>query len=123
MSKKEIYKLLSLSMSLGVTNSSYGDPFLLGNERLMSYSISLMMEIDELLEKGHSKEEIAELIVTSKFRDSDPTLSGEEESYLKTYSLGILDIREELYLHRNDEDKPKEAVKGFPKNNPYEKKS
>lgn len=98
---KSINNLLSLIMSISNTDKYYDD-FMLFDEKLMGYSVSLVMEIDELLEKEYQKEEIAEIINNTNFLETDPTLNQEEAEYLKKYALKILNIRYNLYLEEKD---------------------
>ena len=51
--RKHLYELLSLIMSLSKINGhNYYDLMMMSSEKLMGYSVSLVMEIDELLNDG-----------------------------------------------------------------------
>lgn len=103
MKNDDIYKLLALTMSLGQMNDIYSDYFMFSNEKLMGYSVSLVMEIDELLDKGYTKEEITKIIVECDFVTSDSELTKDEAEYLRNYSLRMLDIRYKLYLEEKEQ--------------------
>lgn len=96
-----IFKLLALPMTLA-TNDKYIDYFMFEDKKLMGYSVSLVMEIDELLDKGYIKEEISDLITQCDFVANDPTLTKEEAEYLRNYSLRMLDVRYRLYTDEKD---------------------
>lgn len=105
MSKDDIYKLLALPMLLGNINNTYSEYFMFSNEKLMGYSVSLIMEIDELLDNGFTKEEINTLIMECNFINNYPELTKEEGEYLRKYSLRMLDIRYRLYLEEREKIK------------------
>ena len=107
MVKDEIYRLLAFPLSIeGMMRAYNEDFFMFENEKLMSYSVSLVGEIDDLLNNGCSKEEIIELINESDFTTSDPELTKEEADYLKRYSLKILNIRYRLFLEDKENNNP-----------------
>ena len=109
--KKEIYQLLSLMMGIGGMNNNYNNDFLIfGDEKLLNYSVSLVLEIDDLLEQGYTKEEITELINKSNFCEKDSELSSEEGVILKEYAYHILDIRYELFMESKKEEKVKKYL-------------
>ncbi len=110
------YKLLALSTSLGSMNNSYGDLFMFSDEKLMPYSVSLVMEIDDLLEKGYSKEKVIDLIKGADFTLNDPELTKEEAEYLKNYSLRMLEVRYKLYTEEKNKAKEKGIAKSLKKN-------
>ena len=101
MSKNNIYTLLTLPAVFGTMANSYTDYIMLSNDKVLDYSISLVIEIDELLEKGYSKEEIADLIMNCDFTIKDSELTKEDNEHLKIYALRTLDIRYELYNEAN----------------------
>lgn len=105
MNKNSVTKLLAIAMELGITSSAYDNYYMFSDEKLMNYSISLIMEIDELLDKGYTKDEIATIIKESDFCTSDLELTREEGEYLRSYSNRMLDIRCKLY---NEEKSTKE---------------
>ena len=105
-----IYKLLALSMTLGKIGDVYNDYYIYSNEKLMGYSVSLVMEIDELLDNGYTKDEITDLIMGTDYTNIDPELTGEEGEYLRKYSLKMLDVRYRLYME--DKKNSKELKKG-----------
>ncbi len=102
MREEEISKLLAFAMSLGSINNKYSDYFMFSDEKLMGYSVSLVMEIDELLEKGYTKEEITKIIIECDFMANDSELTKEEAEYLRNYALRMLPIRYELYLKEKE---------------------
>lgn len=92
-----IYKALGLPLSLANSCDEYNDFLILNSEKMMNYSVSLVIEIDELLEKGYHKEEIQEIIMECDFVKTDPELANEEAEYLKKYALRLLNIRYKLF--------------------------
>ena len=101
-------KLLSLAMSIGnMDDQTYSDFMFMFDEKLMGYSVSLVMEIDELLDRKYTKEEIIEIINNCDFQKNDPELTNEEVSYLRNEALRLLDIRYRIYM----DDKYKEKIK------------
>ncbi len=100
MSKDDIPKLLSIPLLLGGMYGSYDDFIFCGNDKLMGYSVGLVGEIDDLLDKGYSKDEISEMIKESSF--DNPDLTKEESTILKNHSYHLLDIRYGLFI----ENKP-----------------
>lgn len=101
-----IYRLLSLPLTLASFASPYNESFedllMLENEKIMSYSVSLVGEIDDLINKGYTKEEIKDLIIKCEFTKNDPQLTNEEGEYLRRYSLKLLNIRYDLYLEEKE---------------------
>ena len=96
-----------LSLLIGITNLdnkdiSYYD--MVFSEKLMGYSVSLVMEIDDLLSDGYSKKEIIEIINNCDFRLNDPELTEEEALFLRKDALRILNIRYNLYVE-DEKDK------------------
>lgn len=110
--KKNLYKLLSLVMGLGNLSNEelqYLDmPF---NEKLMSYSVTLVMEIDGLIEDGYSYDEIKNFIKTCDFKKNDKELTDEEEKYLRMDAYRILKIRYNIYEEEKEEQRVKEKTK------------
>ncbi len=100
--KKEIYKLLATMMSIGNVNT-YTDYYMFSDEKLMGYSVSLIMEIDDLLDSGYSREEIFKIIMECDFMANDSELTKEEAEYLRSYALRMLDVRYELYLEEKEQ--------------------
>ena len=100
MSTKElIYKTLSLMTALSNLNDNpYNDIMMMYDERLMSYSVSLVSEIIELLDGGYSYDEIKELILECDFVKIYPELAKEEGEYLRKDALKMLDIRYQIYM-------------------------
>ena len=98
MSKEKITKLMAIPMILGSMGNYMDDFLLFGNDKLLGYSVSLIGEIDELLEAGRSKEEIASLIQESDFSLKDPELTKEDSALLKKDALRTLEIRYQLFL-------------------------
>ena len=104
-------KLLSLIMSIGNMNDqSYNDLMYMYDEKLMGYSVSLVMEIDELLDDGYTKKEIIEIINNCDFQKNDPELTCEEALYLRKESLRLLDIRYKIYLDNKCKEKIKKRL-------------
>lgn len=114
MTEESIYKLLLPTMLLGNPNNLFGDYYMLNSEKLIGYSVSVVMEIDELLDKGYSKEEITSLIMRCDYTVRDQNLTKEEGECLRKYSLKMLDIRYKLYLEEKgcfDEVYPESSEK------------
>lgn len=84
-----------LNMLLGISGI-YGYEFayydMLYNEKLLNYSVKLLLEIEELLDKGYSKEEVMNLIIESDFKKNNE-INKEEEKLLKADAIRILDTR------------------------------
>ena len=68
------------------------------DERLMSYSVSLVSEIIELLDGGYSYDEIKTIIMECDFIKNDPELTAKEGEFLRKDALRILDIRYKIYV-------------------------
>ena len=115
-----IFKALSLSMSLStLLEDDFYDFFYLQNEKIMSYSVSLVSEIDQLLEDGLSKEESKDIILNCKVTEKDSNLTEEEGEYLQKYSLKLLNIRDNLY---QEEQKKKTVIVKKKKKDPNHQK-
>ncbi|MBQ3307045.1 MAG: hypothetical protein IJG68_02505 [Bacilli bacterium] len=113
MIEEQKYKPLLLAIDLGMFGDnyySYEDFYLFHNEKLLSYSISLISEIDHLIEQGISKDEIINIIMNCNFTEKDPRLTEGEGNYLKNYSLKLLNIRYEIYLERLEYKKDKKEL-------------
>lgn len=109
--QKEIVYLLSLMMGIGgMNNNPYNDFLIFGDVKLLNYSVSLVLEIDDLLEQGYTKEEITELINKSNFCEKDLELSSEEGVILKKHAYHILDIRYHLFMESKKEEKVKKYL-------------
>ncbi len=104
-----IYKFLSLSLALATTDETYMDMYMFTNEKLTNYSVSIIIEIDNLLNEGYTKEEITEMINKTNFADQDPELTKDEANLIKNDALRILDIRHKLYLEEKDNIKKKKT--------------
>lgn len=118
-----IFKTLSLCAFLSqgqYMQEHYGDFYYTQDEKVMSYSISLISEIDQLLEEGLSKEEIREIIENCNFTEKDPNLTQEEGDYLKKYSLRLLNIRYELMNEKLEFEGETKTSKKKVKVNRYE---
>ena len=99
------HKVLSLMMSVSTMNglsSYYDDLMFMYDEKLMGYSVSLVIEIDDLIDKGYNKEEIRDMINDSDFRKNDKELTEEEASYLKKEAYKLLNIRYNIYEEEKD---------------------
>ncbi len=106
-----ILKLLSLVMPIGNMNDqTYNDLMFMFDEKLMGYSVSLVMEIDELLDKKYTKEEIIEIINDCDFQKNDPELTCEEALYLRKEALRLLDIRYKIYMGDKYKEKTKKRL-------------
>ena len=66
--KKILNMLLGISGVYGYEFSYYD---MLYNEKLLNYSVKLLLEIEELLDKGYSKEEVLDLIIESDFKKNN----------------------------------------------------
>ena len=80
------------------------DFLMLDNQKMRGYSISLVDEIDELLNNGNTKEEIATIIKENDFVAKDPELTKEEGEYLRDYCLKLLDIRYKLFIEEKNKN-------------------
>ncbi len=104
-----IYKVLSFMLTLNnLSDNPYDDIMFMYDEKLMGYSVSLIGEIDELLDKGYSYDEIKEIIRECDFVNNDPELTKEEGEFLRKDALRILNIRYRLY---EEEKKIKKKIK------------
>ena len=93
------YRLFSLITSISnLDNDPYDYIMMMDNEKLMGYSVSLVGEIDELLNKGYTYDEIKDIIMTCDFVKNDPELTNEEGEFLRKDALRILNIRYKIYL-------------------------
>ena len=113
MSENGISRLLAMSMALGAS-SEYVDYYLYSDEKLLNYSVSLVIEIDELLDKGFNKDEITDMIKECDFCEKDPELTKEDGEYLRRHSMKMLDIRYELHEEKKN---AKSLKKEFSKKN------
>ena len=98
------YKFIAISKLLAISNDYFDDFIMFDNEKMMGYSVSLVGEIDELLNDGYTKEEISKIIQENDFTAKDPELTQEEGEFLKGYCLRLLDIRYKLYMETKNED-------------------
>ena len=99
-----ISKTLALMAMLGnLSEMPYDEMMIMGDEKLMSYSISLVGEIDDLIEEGYTKEEITEIIMKNDFRINHPELTKEEAEVLRKDALRILNIRYRIHMEEKDE--------------------
>ena len=105
MNENSISKLLAMAMGLGIINGAYDDYYMFSDEKLMGYSVSLIMEIDELLDKGYKKDEIINIIKECDFCGNDSELTKEEGEYLRNYSIRMLNIRYNLYVKEKNTTK------------------
>ena len=96
MNEKGISRLLAMPMTLGAV-SEYVDYYLCSDEKLLNYSVSLVIEIDELLDKGYTKDEITDMIKKCDFCEKDQELTEEDGEYLRRHSIKMLDIRYDLH--------------------------
>ena len=96
-------KFYAISSLLAGIAGDYAEEFImLDNEKMRGYSISLVNEIDELLEQGKTREEIVTIIKENDFVAKDPELTKDEGEYLRSYSLKLLDIRYQLFVEEKD---------------------
>lgn len=98
-----ISKTLALMAMLGNLSDIPYDDMMMYDEKLMSYSISLVGEIDDLIEEGYTKEEITEIIMKNDFRINHPELTKEEAEFLRKDALRILNIRYRIHMEEKDE--------------------
>ena len=103
--------LLSLLMSIGNVDDTTYSHFMMFDEKLMGYSVSLVIEIDDLLYNGRTKNEIIDIINDCDFQANNPELTIEEALYLKHEALRLLDIRYELYNENKDKNNKKHLLK------------
>lgn len=104
-------ELLTVPIVLSTISNEYSDSYMLCNEKLMKYSVSLVMEIDELIHKGYTKEEIIMLIKESDFSAIDPELTKEESEYLKNSSIRILNIRYRYFMEEKNNQEIQSSTK------------
>ena len=103
MEKDFISKFYAISSLLAGIAGGYAEDFLmLDNEKMRGYSVSLVGEIDELLNNGKTKEEIMALIKENDFVAKDPELTKDEGEYLRSYCLRLLDIRYKLFIEEKN---------------------
>ena len=104
-----IYRTLSLMTALANLDSNYYDDVMfMYDEKLMSYSVSIVGEIIELLENGYSYDEIKKLIMECEYAKVYPELTKEEISFLRKDALKMLNIRYKIYM---DEKNTKKKIK------------
>lgn len=100
--KKLLAEILALSMSIcDYTGMSFDDIFYLSDEKIMNYSMSLIFEIRDLIDNGHTYEEILELISNAKFEDG---LNEDEIDFLKKDARKNLKLIYERKGDKNDKD-------------------
>ncbi len=103
MEKDFISKFYAISSLLSGIAGDYALEFLmLDNEKMRGYSVSLVGEIDELLNNGKTKEEIMAIIKENDFVAKDPELTKDEGEYLRDYCLRLLDIRYKLFIEEKN---------------------
>ena len=103
MEKDFISKFYAISSLLAGVAGGYAEDFLmLDNEKMRGYSVSLVGEIDELLNNGKTKEEIMVLIKENDFVAKDPELTKDEGEYLRDYCLRLLNIRYKLFIEEKN---------------------
>ena len=97
------YKFLAISKLLAISNDYFDDFLMFGYEKIIGYYVSLVEEIDKLLNDGYTKEEIISFINQTDFTKQHPELTEEENDYLKNFALDIFDIRYNIYLEHKDD--------------------
>ena len=102
-------KLVFLMNALSLINGNYDDFLITGDDKLLGYSMELLLEIQELIEEGYTKDEIRGMIIQTNFRKNDNNISEWEEEMLKKDALFILDIRYEIWLKNKHEKKLKKT--------------
>lgn len=105
MNDNSISKLLALTMTLGISNCMHDNFYLISEEKFMNYSVSLIMEIDDLLDMGYTKDEIVKIIKECDFCAKDAELTKEDGEYLRSYCIRMLDIRFNLYIEEKNRTK------------------
>lgn len=99
-------KFYTVSSLLSGLAGDYALEFLmLDNEKMRGYSVSLVDEIDALLNNGNTKEEIVTIIKENDFVAKDPELTKEEGEYLRDYCLKLLDIRYKLFIEEKNKNR------------------
>ena len=101
---KLFYKWMSLPFALSSMDGDYLDSYIFCNEKLMKASVNLIIEIDELLEEGKTKEEIKTLITECDFTTSIPDITGDEVEQFRYYALKALNIRYRIYEEKKEEE-------------------
>ena len=112
MNKDLISRTLALMMTLNVMNDSeYANLMTMYySEKLMGYHVSLVIEIDDLLDEGYAYDEIKEFIKTCDFKKNDPELTEQEAEYLRMEAYRLLDIRYKLYMDEKKQEKTKKHL-------------
>lgn len=100
---KQFYRFYAISKLLASSDDLFDDS-LKFDDKMMRYSVSLAEEIDELLDKGYTKGEIATRIRDNDFTAKDSSLTKEEGEYLRAYCLRLLDVRYKLFMEAKDND-------------------
>lgn len=91
---KERLLLETLCLANSICESSgysFEEMWYLSNEKIMNYSVGLICEICDLIEKGYTYDEISEMIKNTKFDGLN--LSEEEKSFLRKDAQKTLKIK------------------------------
>ena len=97
------YKVMSFMNAIAnVDNNYYDDVMFMYDEKLMSYSVSIVGEIIELLENGYSYDEIKKLIMECDYQKAYPELTDEEVAFLRKDALKMLNIRNKIYMEEKN---------------------
>ena len=83
-------KIVSTPQDL-IGGNSY--KFMLLDQKIIDYCISLIHDIGKLQEKGYTQDELYDLIINSDFTIDHEDITREEESFLKIYAIRVLDKR------------------------------
>jgi len=107
-SKEIASRALSLMLSISAS-CGYDSYMMMASEEFMNGSVSLVLEIDDLLDNGYSKDEIRMLIEKCDF-SKKMLLTEEETEDFRNYAYYLLNIRYNLYLDEKSGDKIKKKI-------------
>ena len=104
---KEI--LQTMSLMFGLTAMPYDEMLIFGDEKLMGASVNLVIEIDELLDGGHTVPEIKELIDKANFKEK-LEVTDDDAKILRNYAYRLLEIRYNLYMEEKNKEKARKRL-------------
>ena len=107
---KEIFGAMSLIFGIsGLADRPYDELLIFADEKLMSASVSLVIEIDDLLDKGYTMPEITELIDKADFKEK-LEISEEDSEILRNHAYRLLGIRYNLYMEEKNKEKTRKRL-------------
>ena len=101
--------LETMSLIFGLTNSQYDEMMIFGDEKLMSASVNLVTEIDDLLDKGYTMPEITELIDKANFKEK-LEVTDDDAEILRNHAYRLLGIRYNLYMEEKNKEKTRKRL-------------